>query len=61
MEKVRHIKGSMVAIPMNDIDTDQIIPARFLKVTDKQGFGQSCILRLALIWKMAKHLIPISF
>ena len=41
MEKVRHIKGSMVAIPMNDIDTDQIIPARFLKVTDKQGLGKA--------------------
>lgn len=26
---------------MNDIDTDQIIPARFLKVTDKQGLGDN--------------------
>jgi 3-isopropylmalate/(R)-2-methylmalate dehydratase small subunit len=30
-----------VALPINDIDTDQIIPARFLKVTDKQGLGKS--------------------
>ena len=29
-----------VALPRNDIDTDQIIPARFLKVTDKLGLGQ---------------------
>ncbi len=39
MDKVRHIEGSIVAIPVNDIDTDQIIPARFLKVTDKEGLG----------------------
>jgi 3-isopropylmalate/(R)-2-methylmalate dehydratase small subunit len=30
-----------VALPINDIDTDQIIPARFLKVTDKEGLGKS--------------------
>lgn len=28
-------------MPVNNIDTDQIIPARFLKVTDKQGLGQN--------------------
>ena len=39
MEKLRHIQGSIVSIPVNDIDTDQIIPARFLKVTDKAGLG----------------------
>ncbi len=41
MEKVNHIEGSIVSIPVNDIDTDQIIPARFLKVTDKQGLGKA--------------------
>ena len=41
MEKLKHIQGSIVAIPVNDIDTDQIIPARFLKVTDKQGLGKA--------------------
>ena len=41
MEKVSHISGSIVSIPVNDIDTDQIIPARFLKVTDKQGLGKA--------------------
>ena len=41
MEKLKHIEGSIVAIPVNDIDTDQIIPARFLKVTDKEGLGKA--------------------
>ena len=41
MEKLKHIQGSIVAIPVNDIDTDQIIPARFLKVTDKEGLGKA--------------------
>jgi len=40
MEKVTQFDGSIVAIPVNDIDTDQIIPARFLKVTDKEGLGK---------------------
>ncbi|MCY3867573.1 MAG: 3-isopropylmalate dehydratase small subunit [Chloroflexi bacterium] len=41
MDKLSHIEGSIVAIPVNDIDTDQIIPARFLKVTDKAGLGKA--------------------
>lgn len=41
MEKLKKIAGRIVAIPVNDIDTDQIIPARFLKVTDKAGLGKA--------------------
>ena len=33
------LTSQMVALPVNDIDTDQIIPARYLKVTDKLGLG----------------------
>jgi 3-isopropylmalate/(R)-2-methylmalate dehydratase small subunit len=42
MEPMNSISGRIVALPINDIDTDQIIPARYLKVTDKQGLGQAC-------------------
>jgi len=41
MEKFTTLTGKMVAIPTENIDTDQIIPARFLKVTDKQGLGDN--------------------
>ena len=34
------ISGPVVVVPAENIDTDQIIPARFLKVTDKAGIGQ---------------------
>jgi 3-isopropylmalate/(R)-2-methylmalate dehydratase small subunit len=39
MEPLKPFSGSIVAIPINDTDTDQIIPARYLKVTDKLGLG----------------------
>ena len=35
------IQSKVVVIPQENIDTDQIIPARFLKVTDKVGLGQN--------------------
>lgn len=33
------LTSRLVPLPINDVDTDQIIPARFLKVTDKAGLG----------------------
>jgi 3-isopropylmalate/(R)-2-methylmalate dehydratase small subunit len=39
MAQFTAINSHAVAIPSNDIDTDQIIPARYLKVTDKSGLG----------------------
>lgn len=39
MEPIRTFSGKVASLPINDIDTDQIIPARFLKVTDKAGLG----------------------
>lgn len=41
MEPIKTFTGRVVAVPVNDIDTDQIIPARYLKVTDKAGLGQA--------------------
>jgi 3-isopropylmalate/(R)-2-methylmalate dehydratase small subunit len=40
MEKFNQFSGQIAPLPINDIDTDQIIPARFLKTTDKTGLGQ---------------------
>src|SRR6266545_4883485 len=40
MEPIRTIETRTVVIPRENIDTDQIIPGRFLKVTDKKGLGQ---------------------
>lgn len=42
MESIKTFTASLVALPINDIDTDQIIPARYLKVTDKAGLGAAC-------------------
>ena len=33
------LTSHVVALPSNDVDTDQIIPARFLKITDKEGLA----------------------
>lgn len=41
MEPIKSFSATMVALPINDIDTDQIIPARYLKVTDKNGLGSA--------------------
>ncbi len=41
MEKFKTLKTTAVPLPIENIDTDQIIPARFLKATDKKGFGDN--------------------
>jgi len=37
LEPIRKFTSRLIPLPVNDIDTDQIIPARFMKVTDKNG------------------------
>ncbi len=39
MEKFIMIESTAVPLPVENIDTDQIIPGRFLKITEKSGFG----------------------
>jgi len=41
MEKFTLLKCSMVPLTVENVDTDQIIPARFLKATDRKGFGEN--------------------
>lgn len=41
MESVTRIESAMVALPIANIDTDRIIPARFLRVTDRSGLGDA--------------------
>ena len=41
MEAIKIIKSRFVPLPVENIDTDQIIPARFLKATTKEGFGKN--------------------
>ena len=39
MAQFTKLTSRVVVMPVNDVDTDQIIPARFLKATDKMGMG----------------------
>jgi 3-isopropylmalate/(R)-2-methylmalate dehydratase small subunit len=41
MEPIRVIQSRTVVLPRDNVDTDQIIPARFLKGTDKKGLGKA--------------------
>ena len=41
MEQFTTLTATMISIPTENVDTDQIIPARFLKVTDKKGLGDN--------------------
>src|SRR5829696_7989711 len=41
MAQFTSLTSRVVPLPVNDVDTDQIIPARFLKATDKNGMGDN--------------------
>ncbi|WP_053992033.1 3-isopropylmalate dehydratase small subunit [Mangrovimonas sp. TPBH4] len=51
MEKFTTLKSRAIPLAIENIDTDQIIPARFLKATDKQGFGDNAFRD----WRFDKH------
>ncbi len=40
-EPFKILKSTAVPLPMENVDTDQIIPARFLKATERTGFGEN--------------------
>ena len=54
MEKFQKINSSAVPLPMENTDTDQIIPARFLKATTREGFGEN----LFADWRLASDGSP---
>ena len=39
--KLKILTSTCVPLPLENVDTDQIIPARFLKATTKEGFGEN--------------------
>ncbi|MBQ0028814.1 MAG: 3-isopropylmalate dehydratase small subunit [Paludibacteraceae bacterium] len=55
-EKFDIITSTCVPLPLENVDTDQIIPARFLKATDKNGFGEN----LFRDWRYDKNGNPIK-
>lgn len=54
MVKFTTLTSHMVPLPADNVDTDQIIPARFLKVTDKSGLGDN----LFFDWRYLKDGTP---
>jgi 3-isopropylmalate/(R)-2-methylmalate dehydratase small subunit len=55
-QKFDVITSTCVPLPLENVDTDQIIPARFLKATDKEGFGDN----LFRDWRYDKDGRPIE-
>lgn len=56
MEKFITLTSTIVPLPIENVDTDQIIPARFLKATSKDGFGDN----LFRDWRYDKNNQPIA-
>src|SRR5476649_554123 len=43
-DKFTVVKSTAVPLPIENVDTDQIIPARFLKATERKGFGDALFM-----------------
>lgn len=56
MEKINNITSTCIPLPLENVDTDQIVPARFLKATSKEGFGDN----LFRDWRFDKNGNPIE-
>ena len=55
MEKYVTMTSTVVPLPIENVDTDQIIPARFLKATTREGFGDN----LFRDWRYDKENNPV--
>ena len=55
MEKFTRLERTAIPLEIENVDTDQIIPARFLKATDREGFGEN----LFRDWRFDKNNKPI--
>src|SRR3954447_10391244 len=42
MEPITVVEGAVTDLPRDDVDTDQIIPARYMKRVERTGFGEFC-------------------
>ena len=51
MEKFTVLKSTVIPLNVQDVDTDQIIPARYLKATSRDGFGEN----LFRDWRYDEH------
>lgn len=51
MDKVTSIRSRTVVLPISDVDTDQIVPARFLTTTTRKGMGKA----LFADWRFDGH------
>lgn len=56
MEKFTRLEQTAIPLEVENVDTDQIIPARFLKATDREGFGEN----LFRDWRFDKNNNPIA-
>ena len=55
-DKFEILKSTVVPMPIENVDTDQIIPARFLKATERKGFGDN----LFRDWRYDSNNLPIK-
>jgi 3-isopropylmalate/(R)-2-methylmalate dehydratase small subunit len=51
MEKITKITSKPIVLPIDDVDTDQIVPARFLTSTEREDIGAA----LFADWRVDKH------
>ncbi len=56
IDKFKTIRSTAVPLPIENVDTDQIIPARFLKATTRDGFGEN----LFRDWRYDKNENPVE-